>query len=251
MTSVAISIDLSVPDALPADPAVVMAPGMVYASGESLFVATVNHAGWLVGDVAVGAPDVAGTGGVDGGGDAVVGGTATQAPLVAEPERQATQIHRFAIADAAGPAHYAGSGRVFGVPLNSFALDEYEGHLRVGTTEDRPTGTTNHLWVLGRSRETGLEVTGAVTDLAETERIQAMRFLGSRGFMVTFRQVDPLFCFDLSDPTAPRQLGELKVPGFSTYLHRSTTTTSSASARRPRRRGASPACSSASSMCRT
>lgn len=215
-----ISIDLDVPDALAADPAVVMAPGVVYANGESLYVATVNHAGWLVGGVAVGGVDdvAVGSGGAAGG--PTEGGVATaESPLVAEPERQATQLHRFAIGDTAGPARYTGSGRVFGVPLNSFSLDEYAGHLRIGTTEDRPAGTTNHLWVLGQGGETGLQVTGAVNDLADTERVQAMRFLGARGFMVTFRQVDPLFCFDLADPTNPRQLGELKVPGFSTYLH--------------------------------
>ena len=208
-----VSIDLNHLDAVRADPAVVSAPGVVYANTESLYLATVNHAGWLVaggGDVAVGAPtDVAVEPGID----------SQASPLVAEPERQATQIHKLSIADASAPAIYRGSGRVFGVPLNSFALSEFAQHLRIGTTEDGPEGTTNHLWVLGAGGDSGLEVTGSVQDLAPGERIYAMRFLGDRGFMVTFRQVDPLFTFDLADPTHPQQVGELKVPGFSTYLH--------------------------------
>lgn len=210
-----VSIDLDRLDVIASDPAVVTAPGVVYASQDSLYIATINHAGWLVGggDVAVAAPDV-----IEGG--ATTEGIESRASAqVAEAERQATQIHKLSIEDGAAPATYQGSGRVFGTPLNQFSLSEHAQHLRIGTTEDTPEGPTNHLFVLGAGGETGLQVTGQVNDLAASERIYAMRFLGERGFMVTFRQVDPLFTFDLSDPTNPRQVGELKIPGFSTYLH--------------------------------
>jgi hypothetical protein len=64
-----------------------------------------------------------------------------------------------------------------------------------------------------------LDVVGQSPDLAPGERVQSSRMMGDKGFVVTFRQVDPLFTFDLSDPTNPRKLGELKIPGFSTYIH--------------------------------
>ena len=60
---------------------------------------------------------------------------------------------------------------------------------------------------------------GQSEELAPGERIYSARFLGDKGYVVTFRQVDPLFTFDLSDPAHPRKVGELKVPGFSTYIH--------------------------------
>ncbi|HLT30534.1 MAG TPA: beta-propeller domain-containing protein, partial [Myxococcaceae bacterium] len=78
--------------------------------------------------------------------------------------------------------------------------------------------TANLVSVL-EEREGRLVLTGKTPPLAPTETIYSARFMGDRGFVVTFRQVDPLFTFDLSDPTNPRVVGELKIPGFSTYLH--------------------------------
>lgn len=113
------------------------------------------------------------------------------------------------------------AGEVPGQPLNQFALDEYNGTLRIATTRNlwgTIGGSTNNVYVL--AEEAGvLNVVGALEDLAPGERIFSVRFLGDRGFLVTFRQVDPLFALDLGDPTAPRSLGQLKVPGFSRYLH--------------------------------
>ncbi len=235
-----ISVDLDDPAAGFADPAVVTAPGVVYASRESLYLTTVNHSGWLWGgsDVAIAVEGGAGTvtpseaGGSDTGG-ASSGASATPDPVpdgmgqrmdgqAAEPmpQRQATQIHKLAIGQAQAPAAYRGSGRVFGTPLNQFSLGEHADHLRIATTENQIEDfePTNHLFVMGEA-DGGLAVTGQVTDIARTERIYAVRLMGDRGFMVTFRQTDPLFTFDLSDPTAPQQVGELHVPGFSTYLH--------------------------------
>jgi uncharacterized secreted protein with C-terminal beta-propeller domain len=72
--------------------------------------------------------------------------------------------------------------------------------------------------VLGQSGGK-LEPRGQSEELAKGERIYSSRFIGDRGFVVTFRQVDPLYTFDLSNPAAPRKVGELKIPGFSTYIH--------------------------------
>lgn len=106
------------------------------------------------------------------------------------------------------------SGTVKGWLLNQFSMDERDGMLRVATTTswiDR----TNGVYVLGSN----LSVIGSLEGLAPTERIYSARFVGDTLYLVTFLQVDPLFIIDLSDPTAPRVLGELKIPGFSTYLH--------------------------------
>lgn len=107
---------------------------------------------------------------------------------------------------------YAGSGEVPGYLVNQFAMDEFEGHLRVATTN---WGTDNSLFVLDDS----MNVSGKVTGLAKGERIYSVRFMGNKGYVVTFRTMDPLFVFDLSDPTNPMVTGELKIPGFSNYLH--------------------------------
>jgi uncharacterized secreted protein with C-terminal beta-propeller domain len=78
--------------------------------------------------------------------------------------------------------------------------------------------TVNHVNVLSETNGS-LDVIGQSEDLAPGERVTSARFIEDKGFVVTFRQVDPLFTFDLSDPKNPKKLGELKIPGFSTYLH--------------------------------
>lgn len=135
--------------------------------------------------------------------------------------RQTLDIHKFSLSK--GGVQYQASGSVEGRLLNQFSLSEHEGYLRVATTTGQPWGwdaqtSKNHIFVLGQSGET-LEVVGAVENIAPGEQIYAARFLGERGFLVTFRRVDPLFTIDLSDPTNPRVVGELKVPGFSEYIH--------------------------------
>lgn len=107
---------------------------------------------------------------------------------------------------------YAGSGEVKGHLINQFAMDEYGGNLRVATTT---WGNENALYVLDQS----LNEMGAVTGLAKGETIYSVRFMGDKGYIVTFRTIDPLFVFDLSDPKNPVVTGELKIPGFSSYLH--------------------------------
>ncbi len=106
---------------------------------------------------------------------------------------------------------YSASGSVNGNILNQFSLDEYNNHLRIATTGNG----ANNLYILDKN----LNIVGSINDLAKGERIYAIRFMGDKGYMVTFRQIDPLFTFDLSNPTNPKVLGELKIPGFSNYLH--------------------------------
>jgi|Deesub1362B_J571_1020462.scaffolds.fasta_scaffold00053_90 uncharacterized secreted protein with C-terminal beta-propeller domain len=103
------------------------------------------------------------------------------------------------------------AGEIPGRLLNQFSLDEYQGYLRVATT----IGDTNDLYVL----DADLKVVGSIKDFGQDERIYAVRFIGDRGYIVTFRQTDPFFVIDLSDPTKPEIKGELKIPGYSSYLH--------------------------------
>jgi uncharacterized secreted protein with C-terminal beta-propeller domain len=105
-------------------------------------------------------------------------------------------------------------GEVPGRLLNQFSLDEYNGYLRVATTV-RTSTSLNDVYVLDSS----LKLVGSLTDLGEGERIYAVRFIGDRGYVVTFRETDPLFVIDLSNPEKPSLSGELKIPGYSSYLH--------------------------------
>ena len=126
------------------------------------------------------------------------------------------------------------AGTVDGQLLNQFSMDEYDGHLRVVTTywQNKRTvyrdeelgftnykysdsGQTNGLYVLDED----MNLVGEISGLAEDERVYSVRFTGDVGYFVTFRQVDPLFSVDLSDPSDPKIMGELKIPGFSNYLH--------------------------------
>ena len=127
-----------------------------------------------------------------------------------------TAIHRFDLSDPAEPA-YDATATVRGNLINQFAMSEYDGHLRVAATNWRTWPTESSVTVFDVGDD--LKEVGKVTGLGPTESIFAVRFLGDRGFVVTFRQVDPLYVLDLSDPTAPAVTGELKIPGFSRYLH--------------------------------
>lgn len=112
-----------------------------------------------------------------------------------------------------------GSHRLEGHLLNQFSMDEYDNHFRVVTTEgdswNESKPSENHLFIL----DDEMNRVGELKGLAKTERIYSARFMGDKAYMVTFKETDPLFVFDLSDPTNPAVLGELKIPGFSNYLH--------------------------------
>lgn len=116
---------------------------------------------------------------------------------------------------------------ISGAPLNQYSADLYEGHLRVVTTEffwsDNTSRTTNKIFVLKvpQSDEgTTMTLTGKTDHVGKpNESIMSVRFMGDKGYIVTFERKDPFFVYDLSDPTNPTKLGELEIPGYSSYLH--------------------------------
>ena len=127
-------------------------------------------------------------------------------------DSQKTSIHRIHI--DGDEIEYVASGEVPGMVLNQFSMDEYEGYFRVATTTHGQT-TQNNVYVLNMA----LNITGSLEDLAPGETIYSARFMGDKCYLVTFKQVDPLFVIDLSDPYNPEELGYLKVTGYSDYLH--------------------------------
>jgi inhibitor of cysteine peptidase len=134
-----------------------------------------------------------------------------------DEERRKTVIHKIAIDE--GKIDYVAKGEVKGQLLNQFSMDEFQGNLRVATTTyvySRQGSTMwNNVYVLDEE----MEQIGELEQLAEDERIYSTRFMGERLYMVTFKRVDPLFVIDLENPRRPLVLGELKIPGFSDYLH--------------------------------
>ena len=178
----------------PVDSVAVLTDGrIVYASPESLYVATERWA---------------------------------DRPAPDEPQRAeqgvTTQIHKFDISSPAR-AQYRGSGQVPGYLLNQWSLSEHRGVLRVVSTESPAW------WGEGRETESFLTTlrhsggalvqAGRIGGLGKGERVYAVRMIGDVGYVVTFRQIDPLYTIDLAVPERPRVLGELKIPGYSAYLH--------------------------------
>jgi len=140
------------------------------------------------------------------------------------PSKSFSAIHRFD-ASTPGETSYRASGQMPGYLLNQFAMSEHEGVLRVASTET-PTWWGPQQAEEGQSFVTTLDQSdgvlaqlGQVSGLGKGERIYAVRFIDDAGFVVTFRQVDPLYTIDLSKPREPSVLGELKILGYSAYLH--------------------------------
>lgn len=129
-------------------------------------------------------------------------------------EMEKTLIHKVTIDKT--NIEYTAQGEVSGYLLNQYSMDENDGNLRVAVTTGNWGDTNlNHLYVLDKD----LKVIGSLEDLAKGERIYSVRFMGDRAYMVTFKQVDPLFVIDLKNPESPKVLGYLKVTGYSSYLH--------------------------------
>ncbi len=127
-------------------------------------------------------------------------------------------VHKVSISN--GNIEYAAGGKFPGMILNQFSMDENNGYFRVATTTGGWVGgmrteSVNNVYVL----DSNLNIVGKLEDLAKGERIYSARFMGDRLYMVTFQRIDPLFVIDLSNPTSPSVLGELKIPGYSDYLH--------------------------------
>ncbi len=184
------TVDLST-DSLRSRSAVLAEPGTVYATKDTLYVAA-SHWWWW--------PEVGQT--------------------------DATYVHAFDLRDP-DTAPYLGSGTVDGTVRDQYGMDEFAGALRVAThlttrvADGTPWGTlkaSNRISVL-QPGNGALQLVGKTDDYGDGEQTFGTRFLGSRGFVITARQVDPLFTFDLSAPTHPTKVGELAMPGFIAYLH--------------------------------
>lgn len=124
-----------------------------------------------------------------------------------------TSVYKFSAGDS---LDYQGKGEVSGYPLNQFAMDEHGGYFRIATTVDEEGEELgSNVYIL----DSRMSMVGAIRNIAPGERIFSARFMGDTGYLVTFETVDPLFVMDLGDPGAPKITGELKIPGFSNYLH--------------------------------
>ena len=138
-----------------------------------------------------------------------------------------TNLHVFDISNP-GQTDYIASGRINGTIQDQFSLSEYNGNIRVCSTTGQwgrwwmedPEPMVSHVFVLGLNTEgTQYDVIGHVGGIAEDEQIWSARFVGDKAYLVTFRNIDPLWTIDLSEPTNPRVIGELEGPGVSTYIH--------------------------------
>ena len=135
-----------------------------------------------------------------------------------EESTEKTVVHKFNLDN--GGIKYIGSGKVKGTILNQFSMDEYNDNFRIATTIHRwssrgESKSTNNIYVLDED----LELIGSLEDLAPGETIYSSRFMGKKAYLVTFKKVDPFFVIDLSNPSNPKVLGKLKIPGYSDYLH--------------------------------
>jgi len=185
-----LSFDLTAPNLGTGDPVSIVADGdIVYGTQSSLYVAN---------DLGAAIPTVDGP-------------RPTQPPT--------TELYKFDTTGAGKPRH-VGSGTVPGRLLNQYSMSEYQGKLRVATTVGPPGGSRSEssVYVL-EPRGDKLPVIGQVGGLGKNEQIYAVRFVGPVGYVVTFRRTDPLYTLDLRDPAAPRVAGELKINGYSAYLH--------------------------------
>jgi Beta propeller domain len=167
----------------------------IYASADNLYVATQSWQAWQWGM-----------------------GTVPEG----QPDEITTDIHKFDISRSEAST-YVASGQVEGFLLNQFSMDEHDGLLRVATTSS-PTwwgeGDESESLVTILEEQGGeLAEIGSVGDLGRTEQIYSVRFMGDIAYVVTFRQTDPLYTIDLSNPVSPQVAGELKILGYSAYLH--------------------------------
>ena len=139
-------------------------------------------------------------------------------PISPRTLKTTTALYKFGLTE--GKTTFKGKGEVPGTILNQFAMDEENNYFRIATTTGEMWRTDeftskNNVYILDQN----LQTVGKIEDIAPGETIYSARFMGDRGYLVTFKNVDPFFVLDLKDPTAPAILGALKIPGFSDYLH--------------------------------
>ncbi|MFL6111688.1 MAG: beta-propeller domain-containing protein [Catenulispora sp.] len=185
----------------------------VYATGSSLYVAN-DLQSWR------GVPLIR-------PGFAVEGGSTAKTPVDPyTPPTSRTEVFKFDVSGTGAPRPVA-SGTVPGWLLNQYSLSEYQGNLRIATTvsadgntgRDIATATTSSAVYVLAPRGGTLARIGAVTGLGAGEKIYSVRFAGPVGYVVTYRQMDPLFVIDLRDPSRPKAVGQLDLTGYSSYLH--------------------------------
>jgi len=134
---------------------------------------------------------------------------------------EASTLHKFALTNNPPASSYIGSGFVKGHILNQFSMDEYNGFFRIATTTGHvPSPDTHSTISIVEQKGKELLVVGKIDNIAPTEDIRSAKFDKDRGYIVTFKKTDPLFIFDLSNPYIPKISGDLKIPGYSTYMHR-------------------------------
>jgi uncharacterized secreted protein with C-terminal beta-propeller domain len=183
-----VSVDIDHPGPVKTS-TIISAPGAIYASENSLYMAVPHrweNASW--------------------------DGYASQDSI--------STVHKFHISEIAGQTRYLASGLVSGRALNQFAMDEKDGFLRIATTDGHVPSpdVVSYMTILDEQGD-DLVAVGKVGGIAPTEDIRSVRFDGSHAFVVTFKKTDPLFTFDLTNPGNPQLVGELQIPGFSTYMH--------------------------------
>jgi len=191
------SLDLDASTVALGQPVTLVADGdVVYGAGDSLYVAADDR--WT----AVGKGE---------------------GPALTAPSAR-TQIYKFDVSKPGRPVFEA-SGEVQGWLINQYAMSEYDGKLRVVTTSVKtprlgasPGTSESALYVLQQRGEVLIEV-GRLEGLGKGERVYSVRFVGPTGYVVTFRQTDPLYVVDLRDPANPAAVGELQLTGYSAYLH--------------------------------
>lgn len=194
-------INLDRPDQ-PADVSAYLGSGEnVYASGQHLYVA-----------VGKSRPAKAGEN-LD-----AASADSTKRKLVVPAYETNTSVYKFRLEQ--GKTKFVAQGEVPGTVLNQFSMDEHNGIFRIATMRTATGGSggmqpANNLYTLDEA----LKPLGKVEDIAPGERIYSVRFMGNRAYMVTFKNTDPLFAIDLTNPAAPAVLGALKIPGYSDYLH--------------------------------
>ncbi|MFD0903712.1 beta-propeller domain-containing protein [Actinomadura sediminis] len=193
-------------------------PAAYAGSGSMLSVLTLDLAGGLADPRPIGIA-VDGSAVYGNGKSLYITGTPPRRHAGRPAPAERTDVHKITLRPGGRP-EYAASGSVPGHLLNQYAMSEHDGDLRIATTSrpGDPRTSSSALHVL-RRRGPRLEVIGRVGGLGETERIHAVRFTGPTAHVVTFRRTDPLYALDLSDPRRPRVTGELKITGYSAYLH--------------------------------
>lgn len=222
-------IDLTKPQSHTSSEAVLGVTGQIYSNGKNIYIAAYDYSNYFLGW---------GWGWRSSFVDGDINDTNSEVYEVGEKIRLVSKTNIYRFATEKGVVDFKASGTVEGTLLNQFSMDEYDGAFRIATTvseytyevsaiskdasnSDVPvfsngkTATYSNLYILGLD----LKPLGSVEKMGMDERIYSVRFDGDIGYMVTFRQTDPLFAVDLSDKTNPRILSELKIPGFSNYMH--------------------------------